>query len=361
LRAAFSACEVFALPSTLETPGLAALEAAACGCPVVITSVGSTKEYFRNDAIYVDPDRIESIADGIQSAISSRPPSIQNKIERLFSWQVVIQKLIPVYEEVLRHKRCRENFFSDAGVFGEDFHEPEFDDEGWFVWSRQESTLKTLSGLLAWRWWAQTDIDVDLYLDGVLYVERIAVGPVWAPYALDLSQVDDEALHEIKFRIRGEVLRSGGRELGVMFRDMERAETVGFDESDLRAWYIDRGLILEAAGLKGTGFYVPEQDDDGWFIWSRSDFQLQVIGKRLEFGCFVVQDSRLVFKCKETGEIKGSFELNAGDNRFTLDLSCCNGNGQPVYLCAEIQRFSPVQHADPRDLGVMIKSVQVLN
>ena len=34
LALAYSACSVFALPSTLETPGLAALEAAAAGAPL---------------------------------------------------------------------------------------------------------------------------------------------------------------------------------------------------------------------------------------------------------------------------------------------------------------------------------------
>lgn len=55
LKSAYAACNVFVLPSLLETPGLAALEAAAQGASLVVTSVGSTKEYFGDLASYVDP------------------------------------------------------------------------------------------------------------------------------------------------------------------------------------------------------------------------------------------------------------------------------------------------------------------
>lgn len=60
-RSAYAACEVFCLPSTLETPGLAALEAAACGAKVVVTEVGATREYFEDSVLYCLPDDVSDI------------------------------------------------------------------------------------------------------------------------------------------------------------------------------------------------------------------------------------------------------------------------------------------------------------
>ncbi len=70
LASAYAACELFALPSKLETPGLAALEACAMGANILITSEGSTREYFGEGAVYVNPDDINDITNGIKNARS---------------------------------------------------------------------------------------------------------------------------------------------------------------------------------------------------------------------------------------------------------------------------------------------------
>ncbi|MDE7065597.1 MAG: glycosyltransferase family 4 protein, partial [Desulfovibrionaceae bacterium] len=61
LKSAMAACELFVMPSLLETPSLAALEAAAQGARIAITSVGSTAEYFGGMAEYLDPLNVDSI------------------------------------------------------------------------------------------------------------------------------------------------------------------------------------------------------------------------------------------------------------------------------------------------------------
>ena len=61
LRSAMAGCELFAMPSTLETPSIAALEAAYMGKKILITEVGSTREYYGDEAIYVNPMSLESI------------------------------------------------------------------------------------------------------------------------------------------------------------------------------------------------------------------------------------------------------------------------------------------------------------
>ena len=68
LRSAYAAAKVLALPSNFETPGLTALEAALAGCNIVITSKGSTKEYFREHAFYVNPLSIVDLKSQIKSA-----------------------------------------------------------------------------------------------------------------------------------------------------------------------------------------------------------------------------------------------------------------------------------------------------
>jgi glycosyltransferase involved in cell wall biosynthesis len=102
LASAYSACSVFALPSQFETPGIAALEAALAGAKIVITPFGGTKEYFENDAVYVDPYSSNNIADGIRTALKkSATPKLANRIKQEFIWKRVGEKTKQLYERVL--------------------------------------------------------------------------------------------------------------------------------------------------------------------------------------------------------------------------------------------------------------------
>ena len=101
LRSAYSACEVFALPSLLETPGLAALEAAAIGCRVVITEVGSTREYFGDSVHYVDPASVKSISSGLASAMEGPGIDAGAFVPEEHSWKAVTRKLYETYSSLL--------------------------------------------------------------------------------------------------------------------------------------------------------------------------------------------------------------------------------------------------------------------
>lgn len=59
---AYKKAEVHAMPSLFETPGLVSLEAGFCGCKLVVTLKGGTKDYFENFALYVEPTDINDIA-----------------------------------------------------------------------------------------------------------------------------------------------------------------------------------------------------------------------------------------------------------------------------------------------------------
>jgi glycosyltransferase involved in cell wall biosynthesis len=101
LHAAYAACSVFVLPSELETPGLAALEAAAAGARLIITLEGSTREYFDGEAIYVRPGDIAGLRAAIDRALAGpSPAALARRIVEHFAWERVIGELKVLYERI---------------------------------------------------------------------------------------------------------------------------------------------------------------------------------------------------------------------------------------------------------------------
>lgn len=103
LASAYAAARVFALPSWFETPGLAALEAALSGCPIVITPLGCTREYFGTDAEYAHPARVAEICSAIERAWDVvRRPDLARKIKSRYLWSDVARKTAEVYDDLDR-------------------------------------------------------------------------------------------------------------------------------------------------------------------------------------------------------------------------------------------------------------------
>jgi len=101
LASAYAACDVFVLPSLFETPGLAALEAALAGAKIVVTPHGGTKDYFAQQADYVDPYSVDSIRKGIETALKKkRDFSLKERVRKEFLWERVAEKTKAVYEKV---------------------------------------------------------------------------------------------------------------------------------------------------------------------------------------------------------------------------------------------------------------------
>jgi glycosyltransferase involved in cell wall biosynthesis len=101
LSSAYAAARVFALPSWFETPGLAALEAALAGCPVVITPFGCTREYFEHWVFYARPDRPSAIARAIAEAWDAPPRAgLAAHVGTQFSWSEVAIKTAEAYDRV---------------------------------------------------------------------------------------------------------------------------------------------------------------------------------------------------------------------------------------------------------------------
>ena len=103
LRSAMSACELFALPSTLETPGLSALEAAAQGANIVITNQGSAWEYFGDTVTYLDPSDVIAMAEAIRSALdyTTKSDAAFHVVKNHFTWRNVVPALAKTYAEVV--------------------------------------------------------------------------------------------------------------------------------------------------------------------------------------------------------------------------------------------------------------------
>ncbi len=102
LKSAYRACEVFVLPSQLETPGLAALEAAAQGARVVITSEGATGEYFESLAVYADPASDESLRTAIESQWAApRSDDLRRHVLDNFTWSHAGRALVDAYQRTL--------------------------------------------------------------------------------------------------------------------------------------------------------------------------------------------------------------------------------------------------------------------
>jgi len=63
----------FAFPSIYEGFGIPVLDALVCGCPVLVSGIGSLREICGDAALYVDPMDIGSIAEGLQRLLTDAP------------------------------------------------------------------------------------------------------------------------------------------------------------------------------------------------------------------------------------------------------------------------------------------------
>ena len=101
LASAYAACRVFALPSIFETPGIAALEAAVAGAGIVITPYGGTRDYFAEDAVYVEPESTESIRSGLLRALAQgQPTGLGKRIAEQYAWKRVAEMTAEIYGEM---------------------------------------------------------------------------------------------------------------------------------------------------------------------------------------------------------------------------------------------------------------------
>lgn len=101
----YNAAESLILPSLYEGFGLPALEAMACGTPVVCSQATSLPEVVGDAAVLVDPLLVSSLAEGMKNILGDftlRSELRRKGLERAkqFRWQDSAAKTLKVYREV---------------------------------------------------------------------------------------------------------------------------------------------------------------------------------------------------------------------------------------------------------------------
>ena len=109
LSVIYRSAKVHALASWFETTGLVSLEAAYCGCNIVITKKGDQEEYFKDFGYFCDPGDINSIREAVLEAYSNPyNENIKETIAKNYSWENTALETLEAYEKVLnlKDKEC---------------------------------------------------------------------------------------------------------------------------------------------------------------------------------------------------------------------------------------------------------------
>jgi glycosyltransferase involved in cell wall biosynthesis len=102
VREYYRRARVFVLPSRLETPGLANLEAAACGCALVVGDCPDVRETFGELARYCDGASPADIAAKVLAAWQAPPdPRLAALVRERHTWEAAARATLAAYEAVL--------------------------------------------------------------------------------------------------------------------------------------------------------------------------------------------------------------------------------------------------------------------
>lgn len=101
----YNSANLFVLPSLFEGFGLPALEAMACGCPVIVSNTASLPEVVGDAGILFNPLDYVELANKMEEILTDE--KLRNKIVRkglkrakLFSWEKTARETLRVYEYV---------------------------------------------------------------------------------------------------------------------------------------------------------------------------------------------------------------------------------------------------------------------
>jgi D-inositol-3-phosphate glycosyltransferase len=113
----YAAAEAVIMPSHYESFGMVALEAMACGTPVIASEVGGLAFLVRDgETGFHVPDRDpEALADRIcriltEPLLRAELGETASAYAKAYAWPLIAEKIIGVYEAVLREKRGDEDY-----------------------------------------------------------------------------------------------------------------------------------------------------------------------------------------------------------------------------------------------------------
>lgn len=97
---------VLVMPSLYEGFGYPAIEAMACGVPVVVSNTPALAEVVKDNGIYIDPNDYEGMADGIYRALidGTRTTGTRNKTAeyaKKFTIEKMAEETVKVYESCI--------------------------------------------------------------------------------------------------------------------------------------------------------------------------------------------------------------------------------------------------------------------
>ncbi len=106
LPSLYTGADLLAFPSLYEGFGLPALEAMACGTPVVASTAPALPEVCGEAALLVDPTDVPSLADAVEQVLtdeglSSRLVELGRHRATEFQWEDAARSLLAVYHKVL--------------------------------------------------------------------------------------------------------------------------------------------------------------------------------------------------------------------------------------------------------------------
>lgn len=110
----YAAARVHVLPSLYETPGLASLEAGAMGCHLVMSSIGSQREYFGQEVVYCDPFNEHTIRPSVEDAWQRPWPNhrLSDLVRERFTWQHAAKQTVAAYRKILGKENLQENLMT---------------------------------------------------------------------------------------------------------------------------------------------------------------------------------------------------------------------------------------------------------
>lgn len=108
LKKLYNIADVFAMPSRMEAFGLVAIEALACGTPVVCTEAGGMKEYINSKVgKVIEPENPKALARALKNVINNsnkyNREALENYVKDKFTQDKSINKLVQIYNKYKKY------------------------------------------------------------------------------------------------------------------------------------------------------------------------------------------------------------------------------------------------------------------